>query len=90
MGKIGYGYGSERHLLHYFVRHRNTLNKAILHVIGDQGVIEWLDFGFSSKEPYDIEIKGLEFLTDTKYNEIKNQWKKFWPQGIHKVFLPVR
>ena len=79
MGKIGYGYGSEWHLLRYMGRHRNRLQKQILSTTGGEK-INWLDFGFSTKsEPleHDTELKGVEFLRDPV---VKRKWKGTWPQ----------
>jgi len=79
MGKIGYGYGSEWHLLRYLGYHRQLLQKTILSETGgDQ--IQWLDFKFSRRNiplSQDQEWKGIEFITDS---DVNNRWKNFWPQ----------
>ncbi len=79
MGKIGYGYGSEWHLLRYLGYHRNYLSQEILDVTGGES-ISWLDFRFSKKYAYlndDRELVGIEFIKD---RNVKNKWKYFWPQ----------
>lgn len=82
MGKIGYGYGSEWHLLRYLGRHRQKLNEEIIKKIGFGDNIEWLDFHFNPrKEPYDAEREGLDFLTGPEYKGVRAAWKKFWPQS---------
>jgi len=63
MAKIGYGYGSEWHLLRYLGYHRNYLNQEIDNQLGLQ-VIKWLDFNFSGltqRFKLDDEHKGLSF-----------------------------
>jgi hypothetical protein len=81
LGEIGYGYGSEWHLLRYLGRHREVLDQAILKVIGQGNGIEWLDFGFTGKRAQpDAELKGLEFFTGPEYRTLKREWAKFWPQ----------
>ena len=79
MGKIGYGYGSECHLLRFLGRHREFLEERILDATGFK-VIRWLDFNFKPTEKrwQDEELKGMEFL---KGNErVHAAWKEFWPQ----------
>lgn len=71
MGKIGYGYGSEWHLLRYLGYHRHELSAKVGAAIG-AGRICWLDF------PREGEWKGLDFLPDN--SPAKNEWKTFWPQ----------
>lgn len=81
MGRIGYGYGSEWHLLRYLGRHRHKLDRAILKAVGQGDGIEWLDFAFTGKgKQPDAELKGLEFFTGPEYRTLKREWAKFWPQ----------
>lgn len=77
MGKIGYGYGSEWHLLRHLGYHRAYLSQKVAEVVGGRD-IEWLDFGFSQENAPlqdDREFVGLEFIQDTQ-----DRWKSFWPQ----------
>jgi len=79
MGKIGYGYGSEWHLLRHLGYHRVYLSQKVAEVVGGRDV-EWLDFGFSQENvPLrdDREFVGLEFIQDT---QVQERWKSFWPQ----------
>jgi hypothetical protein len=79
MGKIGYGYGSEWHLLRYLGYHRDHLTQKTLVVTGGNGV-KWLDFGFSQESAplrQDKEFLGLEFIGD---EQVQAKWKSFWPQ----------
>jgi hypothetical protein len=79
MGKIGYGFGSEWHLLRYLGYHRNYLSQKILDVTGGES-ISWLDFRFSKKYAYlnnDREHVVIEFIKD---RNVINNWKQFWPQ----------
>lgn len=78
MGTIGYGYGSEWHLLRYLGYHRHYLSQEILNIIGADA-IQWLDFKFSpANMPLkdDSEYIGLEFITD---ETVRTKWKTFWP-----------
>lgn len=83
MGNIGYGYGSECHLLRWLGRHRMELDKRVLKAVnrGDEKV-EWEDFRFAPDRIWqDAELKGLEFLDDIQFSKIQAAWKRFWPQG---------
>jgi hypothetical protein len=70
MGEIGYGYGSEWHLLRYPGYHRNTLNDGVLQATGGSEV-EWLDLEFSRSckplhddcELMDVKLLGHKFTT---------------------------
>jgi len=79
MGRIGYGYGSEWHLLRQLGYHRTYLSQKVREVVGAQRV-EWLDFVFSRENvPLrdDREFVGLEFIQD---DQVQARWKSFWPQ----------
>lgn len=79
MGKIGYGYGSEWHLLRHLGYHRAYLSRKVTEVAGGQRV-EWLDFGFSQENAPlrdDREFVGLEFIQDA---QVQDKWRSFWPQ----------
>lgn len=77
MGKIGYGYGSEWHLLRYLGRHRELLDKKVRDAVGAKEV-KWLDFPFKSDGKWqDDEWKGVDFLDD---KDVKAEWAQFWPQ----------
>lgn len=85
MGKMGYGYGSEFHLLRWMGLHRLEFNDEVCKAIGvkDQKP-EWLDFKFESKnEIPDRELKGLEFLDgDERKGEVLRAFKSgeySWP-----------
>ena len=64
MAEIGYGYGSEWHLMRFMARHRNHLEDAIRAAIGNNtGSFYWYDFGFGGTGiATDKERKGLSFL----------------------------
>jgi hypothetical protein len=79
MGKIGYGYGCEWHLLRYLGYHRQTLTMETLKITGGNSV-EWLDFNFSKENAPlkdDREFVGLEFIKDER---IQDKWRAYWPQ----------
>ena len=86
MGKIGYGYGSECHLLRWMGRHRSLFDSKVSDAVGRPGVtIEWLDFDFAPNKRWpDAELKGLEFLYEERPT-LKCRWQRFWPtgRGIH-------
>lgn len=79
MGKIGYGYGSEWHLLRYLGYHRDYLQNSILQITGGSH-IQWLDFPFSTVNQalhHDQEWQGIEFIDDAN---VQKKWDAFWPQ----------
>lgn len=79
MGKIGYGYGSEYHLLRFMGRHRRLLDQRVLASTGGDSV-EWLDFCFHLAKPWlDAEIKGLDFMPQG--HAALEAWKDWWPKG---------
>ena len=82
MAKLGYGYGSDFHLLRFLGRHRNYFDSLILSKLGYSGKkIDWLDFKFDKSQfPQDREYIGIEFLENEKYyKKIEQSWKGFWP-----------
>ena len=82
MAKIGYGYGSEWHLLQYLGRRRDAFSKAIEDLTRVSS-IRWRDY----EEPADAstgaprlrELVGLEFM-DPK-DPARKEWKRRWPHG---------
>ncbi|MFQ5401456.1 MAG: hypothetical protein ACE5E7_17895 [Anaerolineae bacterium] len=79
MGKMGYGYGSEWHLLRHLGYHRIYFSQKVANTVGGHNV-EWLDFSFSPESAPlrdDREFVGLEFIT---YVPAQEKWKLFWPQ----------
>lgn len=85
MGKIGYGYGSECHLLRWMGRHRKAFDAIVLSSIKrENSKIEWLDFEFKPGEMWpDAELKGMDFLKNEE--ALQKAWNEFWPvgKGIH-------
>jgi hypothetical protein len=85
MGKMGYGYGSECHLLRWMGRHRKVFDVAVLSIIKrENSKIEWLDFEFKPGEKWpDAELKGMDFLKNEE--ALQKAWNEFWPvgKGIH-------
>jgi len=79
MGRIGFGYGSEWHLLRHLGYHREYLSLKTLNITGGNS-IEWLDSNFSPRnEPLqdDKEFIGLEFIQN---EQVKEKWRLFWAQ----------
>ena len=89
MGDIGYGYGSECHLLRWMGRHRALFDARVAEAIGRAGTpMHWLDAKFRAGALWpDVELKGLEFLKDDavwgqRWKEsFEGEWKAFWPTG---------
>ncbi len=86
MAQLGYGYGSEFHLLRWMGRHREALNGKVQELTGLKG-IQWLDFEFDKENDIpDRELKGLSFLSkDTRGEDVINDFKnrnceRSWPQ----------
>ena len=82
MAEMGYGYGSECHLLRYLGRHRTRFDQEVRKTTGADAVT-WLDHNFdASKTWLDAELTGLNFLDpESPVHEI---YKRFWPvQGPH-------
>lgn len=78
MPDMGYGYGSECHLLRYMGRHRQLLNRRVLDALDVDGTVLWLDLGFAPNSAWpDAEWEGLSFLEDP---EVLAAWQAFWPQ----------
>ncbi len=80
MGTIGYGYGSEWHLLRYLGYHRDDLSRRVMAVTGAESV-RWLDSPFSSSNRplhADREHRGLDFIDDPA---VQAAWRAFWPQS---------
>ena len=64
MSKMGYGYGSECHLLRWMGRHRKAFDNAVLSSIQRVGYrIEWFDFEF---KPGQKRERNMEPLVKTK------------------------
>jgi len=84
MAKLGYGYGSEFHLLRLLGRHRNSFDKKILSALGyKEKQIKWLDYKFDSKQFIpDREYIGIEFLEDlSDFQILKDSWSNYWPSS---------
>ncbi len=96
MGRLGYTYGSEWHLLRFLGYHRNELNRRIEEIIpGNQvKVINWIDF-HSWEMPVanllppviheprilDAERTGYDFLPAGLLQDIPPEWRVFFPPG---------
>jgi len=91
MAQIGYGYGSEWHLLRFLGHHRNLLEKEIkkqLNLVGDCN-FKWFDFGFANRETVvsgDKELTGLGFLNEKgSFPEYIQGWesKQSWDAVVY-------
>ncbi len=85
MSTIGFGYGSEWHLLRYLGYHRGDLDRAIRSVIPGGTVVEWLNSRFETdpavidRDPprfLDREIEGFEFLPATQRHQLLSAWPR--------------
>ena len=85
MSKMGYGYGSEFHLLRWMGRHRDALNGIVEPVLGLSDV-HWLDFKFEPGNCIpDAELEGLaDILKDDprerEKREVLEAFEREWPQ----------
>ena len=76
---IGYGYGSEWHLLQYLGRRRHAFTRKIESLTGVSS-IQWLDHTVSDAStgaPKVRELVGLEFL-DSQH-PARLEWERRWP-----------
>lgn len=82
MASIGYGYGSEWHLLHELGRRREAFTQQIERVT-HCSAIQWLDHEEAVDERTSHlkvrEPKGLEFLAPT--DPVRLDWESRWPQS---------
>lgn len=82
MSKVGYGYGSEYHLLRYLGYHRGVLKQQVDEATGGE-LINWLDYPFSAspRRFYHAEWHGISFLRDNeREGNVHDAWRSFWPQ----------
>lgn len=86
MSRIGFGYGSEWHLMHYLGRHRTALEQAVLGKTGGTR-IQWLDCPpCAAGPPVDSEWQRLDFLCSLEasrladYSSLLSKWDGFWPR----------
>ncbi len=81
MAKIGFGYGSEWHLLQHLGRRRNAFTRTIEELTGISS-IHWLDhketLEASTRAPTVRELVGLKFLDPL--NPARQEWEQQWPQ----------
>ena len=77
---IGYGYGSEWHLLRWMGRHRQEFDRRVLAAIGlGEAQLDWLDCGWNRRAVWpDAEIAGLDFLP--AHDAVRARWTNLWPQ----------
>jgi len=79
---MGYGYGSEFHLLRWMGRHRDKFDKSVCKALGVSG-IRWFDFEFSKSDDIpDRELRGLDFIDQNSphYKEVQSDYRNSWPQ----------
>lgn len=96
MSKIGYGYGSEWHLLRWLGYHRtelsaeagNAIAKTLPDVDQNLGNIEWLDLDWNRDLRHlhrDKEWEGIKFVTHlplpSDAQAVMQAWKDFWPSS---------
>lgn len=91
MAQIGYGYGSEFHLMRFLGHHRDLLELRISQQIEEEGIFKWLDFEFA-KDPMssisgDKELSGLSFLnkigaSDSQIQSVVSEYRSY---SINKI-----
>jgi hypothetical protein len=83
MAEMGYGYGSECHLLRWMGRHRTAFDEAIRSELrlGDASAVEWLDQPFDDARTWpDGEWRGIEFLrTHREWANLSREWRDVLP-----------
>lgn len=80
MAEMAIGYGSEYQLLRYLGHHRNYFYEEIKKVTKSSSTIDWFDYPVALERlSRDGELKGVECFNKLNNEEIKNNWKKFWP-----------
>ena len=91
MAQIGYGYGSEFHLMRFLGHHRNLLERKISLQLNELNHFNWLDFEFEENPLSSIcgdrELKGLSFLnkigaSDTQIKGITSEYHSY---SINKI-----
>lgn len=87
MGTMGYGYGSEWHLLRWMGRHQDHFDKRVAQSLrndmalpdGHDLIFRWLDQDFDPEALFlDAEWEALDFLDPN--NAAAQAWCDFWPQ----------
>jgi len=94
MSRMGYGYGSEFHLLRWMGRHRKEFTQRVAKIVGSQ-TVSWFDFEFNNNNPIpDGEIQGFSFLRLGKFqNKTMDLLKRVqkekpwcrWPGGGRSI-----
>lgn len=89
MSRIGFGYGSEWHLLRWMGRHRNRLDSLVKEAISQPTTtIRWEDFSVLYRpsqrldSPYvehDAEHQGISMFEPK--HPIHDRWRNFWPSS---------
>ena len=70
MAEIGYGYGSEWHLMRFMARHRKCLERAICEKLDDEeSKFVWLDFDFNSIEQAEAFVEVMWKASNSQYYE---------------------
>ncbi len=80
MATIGYGYGSEWHLLQYLGRRREVFTRRI-EALTEVSPIHWQDHretDTSNGAPKVRELVGLEFMDP--HDPARQEWQRRWPQ----------
>lgn len=89
MGSLGFGYGSEFHLMRFMARYRKEFSTQVLDCFGIKDCdLDWLDFKHGESKDYKIpnchlklpdrELTGIDFLGEFKAT-IEKDWAEFWP-----------
>lgn len=77
MAQVGYGYGSEWHLLSWLGWQRAAFTTAVSAATG-VAAIDWLDRHLAPGDPSPRELRGLEFLASS--DPVRQEWEQLWPQ----------
>lgn len=86
MSRIGYGYGSEWHLLRWLGYHREELNRRIAKPIGAQS-IDWPDLEAAppGAGPFDRDREWVNFDFLPSNAPARAAWRSTWPRAWGRI-----
>ena len=86
MSRVGYGYGSEWHLLRWLGYHRTELSRRVAGVVGADR-IDWLDFESNPKAsgPFDRDLEWVNFDFLPAGHPARAAWRSTWPRAWGRI-----
>jgi len=87
VSRIGYGYGSEWHLLRWLGYHRAELGHRVAEAIGADD-LDWLDLatGADATDPFEMDLEwvNVDFIPDVAH-PARVAWRETWPRAWGRV-----